>query len=164
MLVTIGTQRVKRESTVNKFFKTIFPDEDCPEEDVGVLKCRDNPTPTTALPTTVLPTTTTSSSSSSSSFMSSTITPTSITTQAPCTQAAHTSTASTVEAGSVSEQTSVTESKQSTPTEPVKCPLPPRNNAQVGDNHMERGVKVNKCSNGSLFDFYFRRLSFFFGK
>ena len=37
---------VKKESTVNKFFKTIFPDEDCPEEDVGVLKCRD-PTPTT---------------------------------------------------------------------------------------------------------------------
>ena len=43
---------VKRESTVNKFFKTIFPDEDCPEEDVGVLKCRDptqtNPTKTTS--------------------------------------------------------------------------------------------------------------------
>ena len=43
---------VKRESTVNKFFKTIFPDEDCPEEDVGVLKCRDptqtNPTTTTS--------------------------------------------------------------------------------------------------------------------
>ena len=32
---------VKRESTVNKFSKTIFPDEDCPGEDVGVLKCRD---------------------------------------------------------------------------------------------------------------------------
>ena len=46
---------VKRESTVNKFFKTIFPDEDCPEEDVGVLKCRD--------PTQTNPTTTTSSQS-----------------------------------------------------------------------------------------------------
>ena len=38
---------VKRESTVNKFFKTIFPDDDCPEEDVGVLKCR-YPTTTTS--------------------------------------------------------------------------------------------------------------------
>ena len=69
-----------------------------------------------------------------------------------------------MEAGSVSEQTSVTESKQSTPTEPVKCPVLPRNDAQVGDNHMERGMKVNKCSNGSLFDSDFRRLSFFFCK
>ena len=45
---------VKRESTGKNSFKTIFSGEDCPEEDVGVLKGRDNPTPTTALPTTVL--------------------------------------------------------------------------------------------------------------
>ena len=146
MLVTIGTFRVKRESTVNKFFKTIFPDEDCPEEDVGVLKCRDNPTPTTALPTTVLPTTTTSSSSS---FMSSVIPPTRITTQAPFTQAAHTSTASTVEVSSVSEQNSVTELAKGTSTKPDG-----NRSGQVaeqrGDDGMETGMKINKCCYGSL--------------
>ena len=49
---------VKRKSTVNKFFKTILPDEDCPEEDVGVLKCRD---PTQTNPTKTNPTKTTQS-------------------------------------------------------------------------------------------------------
>ena len=146
MLVTLGTQRVKRESTVNKFFKTIFPDEDCPEEDVGVLKCRDNPTPTTALPTTVLPTTTTSSSSS---FMSSAIPPTRITTQAPFTQAAHTSTASTVEVSSVSEQNSVTESTNTTSTE-LASNCQPQSALQRGDDRMETGMKINKCCYSSL--------------
>ena len=149
MLVTLGTQRVKRESTVNKFFKTIFPDEDCPEEDVGVLKCRDNPTPTTALPTTVLPTPTTSSSSSSSPFMSSAITPTRITPQAPFTPAAHPSTASTAEDSSVNGQNSVPESTKTTSTEPASNSQP-QSALQRGDDRMETGMKINKCCYSSL--------------
>ncbi|KAM7425027.1 Ephrin-B2a [Porites harrisoni] len=127
---------MKIEVYVCKKSNLTYTDEECPEEDVGVLKCRDNPTPTTALPTTVLPTTTTSSSSS---FISSVIPPTRITTQAPFTQVAHTSTASTVVV-SVSEQNSATQSTKATSTE-----LDSNRSGQVagqrGDDGMETELK-----------------------
>ncbi|KAM7440788.1 Ephrin-B2a [Porites harrisoni] len=128
---------MKIEVYVCKKSNLTYTDEDCPEEDVGVLKCRDNPTPTTALPTTVLPTTTTSSSSS---FMSSVIPPTRITTQAPFTQAAHTSTASTVEVSSVSEQNSVTESTNTTSTE-LASNCQPQSALQRGDDRLKTELK-----------------------